>query len=283
VAYLIDDEGRAWSVASQELRKRFHVSGSNASIARNLVRLVGCIRVRITRTFARIEFNPETVSEAALAQLFYMLFDCKVSKAGIFIGSGNVCHAVSGLPSIVRTISDVVERRKISTTIECTTTELDPNLIDQTSPFGALLRRCSELNSRFDFEDFSTLLDVELNGRWLVVEPQGSGDDMRVVGCGTGYGVPTPDFCRQLSGSMLSSLPDQKYAKWVAKSYSRAAHCDVPQFQSARSVAYWTDRGLVASEYVRLLVPMTLSTGRKALLSTSRRFSLRNLGSSSVA
>lgn len=280
---IIDDRGRIWNASSTELRHHFSVTGSENDVERRLVNLVGCIGWRVDRLIARITINPRIASPIALARLFYLLFDSGISRFAIHSTPTGIYRMAPSAQEAANAIKEMLAQSKISETIQYETRNLDVNLIDEASQFGVLLQRRTQTRDVFSFELYHQILDNELNGRWLIVEPQGCGADMRILSCGTGFGIPTADFCRQLPGAFLSSLPDKRYASWVAKSYERASQLDQPIFQSVRSVAYWPDKGYVEAEYARLVVPFLLENGLRAILSTSRRFGFRQLRNVAVA
>ncbi len=273
---IIDDRGRIWASASAQLRALYHLSGDNATVEAALTRLVGCIAMRHMRQGLTVELHPRIVSGRALAQLLYYLSDHQPRRVSLVVGDAKLATVYWSVGAAVTALGQLVRTAQHDPSGSCTLSDLAVELIDEDTALGQLLRRRNETAADFSLELFGRLLEQGLGGRWIALKPAGA-DDMRVVGCGTGFGIPTPDACRSLAGAMLSSLPDQRFASWLASSYANPMQARRPTYQLVRTVAYWPDAGVVESEYARLVVPVSDSDGSELLLSVSRRLGLQCL------
>ncbi len=279
---IIDERGTFWDVNSSALRRQYHLNDDNRTVERLLVRLVGCIALRTHGRALVAEFEPRIVSDSALAQLYYYLSDTRRAPIFALSASENVTKMFPSFGDALKGISAMVARTRAPDGGQCCIADLEVDLIDRYSDLGELLRYRDETRARFDMERYRTLLDMRLSGRWLVLEESGTGGDFKVLDCGTGFGIPTPEACRNMVGATLSGLPDQNFARWLSNSYEQSISSSQPVYQSARTVAFWPDAGVVESEYVRLVLPLTASDGKSLLLTTSRRFGMRSLTRAAV-
>lgn len=274
---IIDERGTFWDVNSSALRRQYHLNDDNRTVERLLVRLVGCIALRTKGRALIAEFEPRIVSDSALAQLYYYLSDTRREPIFALSASENFTKMFPTFGDALKGISAMVASTRASNGGQCCITDLAVDLIERHSDLGELLHHRVETRATFDMERYRTLLDRRLSGRWLVLEASGTGGDFKILDCGSGYGVPTAEACRNMVGATLSDLPDQKFARWLSSSYEQSVSSSQPIYQSARTVAFWPDTGVVESEYVRLVLPLTASDGKSVLLTTSRRFSMRRL------
>lgn len=287
-ACLVDDEGRAWDIATSEpapeLRSRFEFDEPGPAGAHYSPRTSGCVWIDHGARFVRIAFNPKSVRPAAIAKSSLLLRNPNLAfenKTAFCLTLIDGQHSNVRLTEIYASLDQSLNRMEFlrgeDGTLEDASFsdrfELKTLTLAHARQTPSLARLLDDWKNRQRVVDVQTTLPLwreEFEDRYSLLAQLPQGRGYSIIEIGNALRIPWKSYALRLNGAELNGMPDARYARWVSKAYDAVLASGAPDFQQITALTFWPSTGLIERRYRRLLVPWIDTTGRRLILSVNR-------------
>lgn len=260
-SWVVDDQGEAWPEASRNLGLALQTRRQGADLTDFLVHQMGFVVVREYANRYEVKSCLETTSPVALTALF-LWFQQRALRPVVYtdVADTKINRVLRDKKSLNAYLNALIEARSRRPDFVADRIEID------LSPFSASWQRCTDLcradiplQRKFELieqlHQHFTFAERDENGEYVVTYASGVARDY------------DPAFLSRDHGT-FAEASDRAFGKWSADHFRRLNVGTDPFAESVGAVATFHARPRQRYFYNRLIVPITVSPGRDALLIT---------------
>ena len=268
---LIDENGSVWPADSPQLRRRLWASQPAPVLCQYAVTNLGFAQLSLSPRAIIIRWRPTSISKETLVGLVQALMDQADGRVSISTLRMDWAESICGS----------IEQARAALLREFETARCErggyfravprhPDTLAAGSPLGRVLGASLQANGVFDPVSLWQMLEHSAGGRYILTEAQGDHGPLRIVAWGSGYQSMTSRWIADAPGKNFEDQPDAAYAKGSIKSYRSAIARGVSIVEDVDASTWWPGRGRSRIRYSRLILPLTLESGRRLVLSTAQ-------------
>jgi hypothetical protein len=241
--------------------------------AKYAVHNLGFVRIRRFRGAAELIWRKATVAPSALVTLLHWASDQSLHRFGVTVIEPDAVRTriVPDRVVLTRMVLECLEMRERNACREMNLNFLNRLRNRGASPFTNLVQRfraeCNDLSKR---QDPRSLCQELFGDRFFLASPMSQGAHFQIRSCGTGYGFLPKGVNGMLPQMRVADAPDYYYGKWLNAAFNRVLASDTEIFDDVDAYIYLPKSGRQRFTYTRAIVPFSLPTGEKLLLSTSQ-------------
>jgi hypothetical protein len=255
---IVDDNGRIWRTGSRALLDSLHVAEPEADLTRYLIRNLGFVRIRTTRSGVRITLRPRFLTKAALEAIVFQMVTLEHERFVIEIADiPNRVEIIPGLEDAAARLADLASVAGNITREDFYREEISLHRLrgnPRLSPLVGLLQRWRRGKGNLRTDLATEFGDPALRGRATVMRM--TGDTGGVIEyCGDGFTWSEASWRHTMVGHDASGHPDPQYGQNFWAGYLETQRAQAPRLEFIEAVIRVPGYPARRSRYERLLLP----------------------------
>jgi hypothetical protein len=257
---IVDDNGRTWQTGSPALLQSLHITQRDFDLTRYLIRNLGFVRFRTSRSNARITLRPRFLTKPAYERLVHTMVSEECARTVIEIADEpdrieiipNVEDAVARLGDLAAPGGQVVRKDFYNEPLSLDRLKGDQRL----SPLAHAMRRWRSTRGDVSGDLATTFGNPALRGRVVVIRMvKPDHGILEYAGDGFACFNPDPAWRNSVLGHEMCELPDPQYGQRVAAAYCETHVNHTPRLELVDAVIRVPGSAPRRSRYERLLLP----------------------------
>ena len=267
--WLVDELGTFWSEQSLELREKLFCLHYAGDLATDIIRNLGYIGVRSSRTGLHLRLHSLNLAEAAVIAVLYWIADNSTETTLIeYLDDDRPNEILRGPAAAIDRISAINKSACLNRRISVE--HADITRMSNHSQLRGLVSYWRERSGCCEPAELERLANETANGRYIRIK-YAENDQFIVRKLGVGLEIPEPQWSDVALDKPVGTNGDQIYFDWVLSTYSAAWKSGRPDFAEVKATILWPTKGRVQRHYERLLLPCTDPCGSRYLLSANGR------------
>jgi hypothetical protein len=255
---IVDDNGRIWRTGSRALLDSLHVAQPESDLTRYLIRNLGFVRIRTTRSGVCITLRPRFLTKAALEAIVFQMVTLEHERFVIEIADApNRVEIIPGLEDAAARLADLASvagniKREDFYREEMSLHRLRGN--PRLSPLVGLLQRWRRGHGNLRTDLATEFGAPALLGRAIVMHMTGdTGGVIEYVG--DGFTWADASWRQVIVGHDASGHPDPQYGQNIWAGYLETQCAQAPRLEFIEAVIRVPGYPARRSRYERLLLP----------------------------
>jgi hypothetical protein len=263
---LVDDQGEAWADGSAELRRKLATDRTGQALSGYVVKTLGFVLIRSSRTGCVISMDADTVSPYALIGTLYWLTDNRPERVVVEqVRAANTPQLMFRYDQAVTFVAQKCDARSSRPLFT-----RHPIMLGN-SPFAARWEAVKEIVTSPDIQEHVQLpiLDKLLQGYFTLsrrdpetgrymIEHVGNGIAGHVFGSN---GRAWPALGKLPKGKTFANMSDEAYGTWLDDTFSALSEDTAPFCEFVEATLGASTHMPQRIKYSRLVLPYTRASG----------------------
>jgi hypothetical protein len=255
---IVDDNGRIWRTGSRALLDSLHIDQPESDLTRYVIRNLGFVRIRTTRSGVRITLRPRFLTKAALEAIVFQMVTLEHERFVIEIADApNRVEIIPGLEDAAARLADLASVAGNITREDFYREEMSLHRLrgsPRLSPLVGLLRRWRRGRGNLRTDPATEFSDPALLGRAIVMQMTGdTGGVIEYVG--DGFTWADDSWRHAMVGHDANGQPDPRYGQNFWAGYLETQRTQAPRLEFIEAVIRVPGYPARRSRYERLLLP----------------------------
>jgi hypothetical protein len=250
---LIDNCGKVWQKSAPALRAHLLCPNYPGDLENDVIRNLGYISLKASKSGVFVKYRPETISDTALATLLFWLSDNQPANVCLrFVESGRPDEIVGNHALAINRISDMQIELELKKRISATHRHVKD--VQSDSPLYPLLSYWRSTDGKCLEGELRSLATAHANSRFAFIKLD-SALGFVFAELGIGLGLPNQKSIKVTQERPLDKQADTIYYKWVARNYANGLESFRPDVADVDALVTWPGHEPVRHRYRRLLLP----------------------------
>jgi hypothetical protein len=255
---IVDDNGRIWRTGSRALLDSLHVAEPESDLTRYLIRNLGFVRIRTTRSGVRITLRPRFLTKAALEAIVFQMVTLEHERFVIEIADiPNRVEIIPGVEDAAARLADLASVAGNITREDFYREEMSLHRLRGTprlSPLVGLLQRWRRGRGNLRTDLATEFGDPALLGRAIVMKMTGDAGGV-IEYVGDGFTWADDSWRHAMVGNDANGQPDPRYGQKFWAGYLETQRTQSPRLEFIEAVIRVPGYPARRSRYERLLLP----------------------------
>ena len=217
---IFDDHGNVWSTSTEDLRRYLASDLSMSALLDEVVVDRGFVRVDRLDRGIRIQLRPDTLSQAAYAQVMHWLTDQKEDRIFLTTVADSNAEHISTVSEIKQRLGVYVKNSRMLSEQRLRRTPIPASALGPKSPLRSF-RQLWEHGIDPSDAEFVGACDRHFQGSYTLSEAVATGD-LIIRMSGRGYVIYKAPYLSRCAGLRLEDDPDFEYGLWIKDAHREA-------------------------------------------------------------